>query len=81
RIIEDDYGAGIGDVAAWGLDESGGFGGREVVFPQGYGQLTDHLARGLDVRLGHAVEEIDYREPRVRIHTRQGLFEADRVMV
>lgn len=81
RIIEDDYGASIGEVAAWGLDESGGFGGREVVFPQGYGQLTDHLARGLDVRLGHAVDEIDYREPRVRIHTRQGLFEADRVMV
>lgn len=55
--------------------------GEEVVFPDGYGRLTEHLADGLDVRLGHPVERVLWGEDGVTVLTAEGLFTADRVVV
>src|SRR5471032_3210917 len=60
RNVEEDYGASVDEIAAWALQEGSGFGGREVVFPGGYGQLAERLAQGLAVLTGHVVEHIDY---------------------
>jgi len=81
RMVEDDFGAGIDEIAAWGLDEGEEFGGHEVVFPQGYGQLVDRLAQGLDVRLGHAITRIEHGGERVRVYTERDVLEAKRVIV
>ncbi|MFI9202312.1 flavin monoamine oxidase family protein [Streptomyces sp. NPDC053048] len=82
RMTEDDWGAGIGELAlaamAWGKD----YEGEEVVFPRGYGQLTDHLAQGLDVRLGHPVDRVEHGSDGVIVHTDgHGTFTADRVLL
>ena len=45
----------------WDQDDAdGGFHGYHVMFPLGYGQLSDALAENLDVRLGQAVNRIEY---------------------
>jgi len=45
----------------WDQDDAdGGFHGYHVMFPLGYGQLSDALAENLDVRLGKAVKRIEY---------------------
>lgn len=50
-------------------------------FEQGFGALTQTLARGLDVRLAHVVEKIQYTNTGVRVITNVGPFDFDRVVV
>ncbi|GHG53256.1 flavin monoamine oxidase family protein [Streptomyces griseocarneus] len=82
RMVEDDWGAGLEELSLAFLFEGEDFTGHEVVFPQGYDRLTDHLAQGLDVRLGHRVTHVDHDGPGVRVHTAgHGTFVADRVLL
>jgi monoamine oxidase len=46
------------------------------VFPQGYGQVVEKLAAGLDIRLNHVVSKIDYGPRGVHIVTNRGEFQA-----
>ncbi|MFG3308620.1 flavin monoamine oxidase family protein [Streptomyces wuyuanensis] len=81
RAAEDGYGTDLDTLALWYLQEGTTMGGDEVSFPKGYGQLTDSLARGLDVRLGHRATRIAYGGHDVVVHTDRGDFTADRVLV
>lgn len=56
-------------------------GARNTAFPHGYNQITDHLARGLDIRLNTVVQRIDYSGDAVRIATSHGRYAADVVVV
>lgn len=55
--------------------------GHEVVLPQGYGQIVQKLAEGLDIRLDHRVQAIEYGNIPIRILTNQGEFRADQVIL
>ena len=81
RMVQDDYGAELGNLAAWGLDEGTEFEGHEVIFPGGYVQIPEHLAQGLDMRLNHVVSRVQYDETAVIVTTDKGAFRADRVIV
>lgn len=76
---EEQYGAWIEELAAHGLDDDS-IDGDEVVFPDGYDRLPEHLAHGLDVRLGHTVTGIDWSQG-VMVRTPLGVFSADSVVV
>ncbi len=54
---EEQYGVWIGDLDAHGLDDDA-VDGDEVVFPDGYDRLADHLAAGIEVRLEHVVRRV-----------------------
>ena len=54
---------------------------KNTAFPQGYNQITDYLARGLDIRLKTIVRRIDYSGDSVQIFTNHGRYEADVVIV
>ncbi len=54
---------------------------KNTAFPQGYNQITDHLARGLDIRLNTIVRRIDYSGDSVQIFTNHRRYEADIVIV
>lgn len=56
--VEAEYGGSWDEVSAWYFDESTEFGGADVLFPGGFGQVADHLAKGLDIRTGHVVAGI-----------------------
>ena len=56
-------------------------GAKNTAFPHGYNQITDHLARGLDIRLNTIVRRIDYSSDAVQIDTSRGRYTADVVIV
>lgn len=63
---EEQYGVWIADLDAHGLDDDQ-VDGDEVVFPGGYDQLATHLGDGLDVRLEHPVDRIEWSADGVRV--------------
>ncbi|QIH10310.1 NAD(P)-binding protein [Pseudomonas sp. BIOMIG1BAC] len=81
RQMEDGLAADPQDIAAWGLNEGSAFDGHEVVFPNGYGQLVDRLAAGLDIRLKHRVTRIQHGVSGVRVHTTEGELAGDIAIV
>jgi monoamine oxidase len=77
---EEQYGAWIEDLAAHGLDDDK-VDGDEVVFPDGYDALAEHLAVGLDVRLGHVVTEVAWSAAAARVSVGDEVFTASGVVV
>jgi monoamine oxidase len=59
RIIEHEFAAGLDQLDAAGWDEGKALVGEDVIFPEGFVQVVDHIAKGLDIRLGVAVERIE----------------------
>ncbi len=58
-----------------------GFAGHDRVFPEGYSQITDRLAEGSTILLGHEVKQVDYSGTRVDVLTNRGSFQAKQVLV
>jgi len=56
-------------------------GGENRAFPDGYVQVPNVLAQGLDIRLGHIVRQVDYRTNKVTVTTSRGIFTAPQVVV
>lgn len=56
--------------------------GNEAIFLDGYQVLTNHLAQGLDIRLGEVVKSVAYSEANgVLVTTNKGEFIAQRVII
>ncbi len=77
---EEQLGAWIEDLAAHGLDNDE-IDGDEVVFPDGYGRLPEHLADGLDVRLNHVVSQVRWSANGVTVTVDGDTFSADSAVV
>jgi monoamine oxidase len=77
---EEQLGAWIEDLAAHGLDNDL-IDGDEVVFPDGYDRLPEHLAKGLDLRLGHIVSHVQWAADGVTVTADGGTFAADYAVV
>lgn len=56
-------------------------GAKNTAFPGGYNQVTDHLARGLDIRLNTVVRRIDHAGNGVVVATDAGEYRADIAIV
>jgi monoamine oxidase len=56
--LEQEYGGAASALSAWYGDEGEEFDGDDAIFPGGYGQIAQYLAKGLDIRLGQPVEEV-----------------------
>lgn len=76
-----EYGADMKDLSLWEWDQDEEFGGEEVIFPGGYNQITDGLAKDLDIRLGTLVNTVRYGSDGVEVETSVGLFVADKAVV
>lgn len=79
--IAGDYAADPDELSLKWLGNEGEFGGPDLILPGGYTQLTQHLARGLTIRLSTEVSRVSYGGSGVRIETSQGVLEADRAIV
>ena len=55
--------------------------GDEVILTQGYGQIVERLAAGLDIRLNTCVQQINYSDDWIQVRTDRGLFCAPQVIV
>ena len=78
--IEQEYAADVQELSAWNGLYGEEFGGNDVIFPQGYGQIVQQIAAGLDIRLEQIVTEIAYGDD-VTITTNQGDFTSTYVIV
>ena len=78
--IELKYNAPASELSLFWWDIGESYGGDEVIFPQGYGQITDGLADGLDIKFEHVVTKIEYDENGVNVVTNQGSFEGKYVI-
>ena len=77
---EEQDGAHFTLIDAHGLDNEE-VDGDEVIFPNGYDQLTTGLAEGIDVRLEHTVSRVSWSESGVTVQTDKGTFSAEQVII
>ncbi len=80
-VIEHEYAADIADLSVFSLDAGEEFGGEDVIFPDGYDQIIEVLADGLDVRLQEVVQQINYGDDGVTITTDREVYEGDRAVI
>ncbi|MEY2934913.1 MAG: hypothetical protein RL033_5662 [Pseudomonadota bacterium] len=79
--LEHEWAGPRSEVSLLEHDKSLGFAGHDRVFPDGYDQITEQLAKGLEILLGHEVEQVDYSGERVDVLTNRGSFQANHVLV
>ncbi|APA98229.1 flavin monoamine oxidase family protein [Nocardia seriolae] len=78
---EHEYSGSAENLSGLYFDDDAKIKGQDVLFPAGYGAITDYLAKGLTVSTGQVVERIDWSERAVRVSTRGGGLDADHVVV
>ncbi|MGV9834640.1 flavin monoamine oxidase family protein [Nocardia niigatensis] len=78
---EHEYSGSADELSSLYFDDDAKINGRDVLFPAGYGAITDYLARGLTVRTGQVVEGIDWNRSRVTVSSAGGALDADHVVV
>jgi monoamine oxidase len=79
--IVGEYAADPDELSLKWLGSEGEFGGGDWILPGGYQQLTQHLARGLTIKLSTEVSKVTHSDSGVRLDTSKGGFDADRVIV
>lgn len=80
--FEHEYGAASSQLSARWVDAGSADEGEELLFTDGYKVLIDHLSTGLDIRLQHEVQEIDYQGAAgVTVRTQHGSFSAPQLIV
>jgi monoamine oxidase len=77
-----EYAGDWSELSAWSLDEDSGFGGADVLIPNGYDAVPAWLARGLDIRLGAIVEAVSLAGTAASVRLTGGeVVSADHVVV
>ncbi len=80
--VEQEYGGDWRDESAQYFDDSEEFSGGDTLFPDGYDQITGHLATGLDIRLKTVVTEITPQGRGILVRLADGdSLQADHVVV
>ena len=79
--VEHEFASDASDLSFYLWDSEVPFDGPDVIFPNGYSQIADGLAAGLDIRLGHIVNRIAHDEHGVTVTTSAGAFTASRAVV
>jgi len=79
---EQEYSGAVEQLSAWSIEDGEEFGGGDMLFPGGYDQVTQFLARGLDIRFSAPVAYVRWGEGGVEIELGSGeKLAADQVIV
>lgn len=70
--FEQEYGGPAARLSAQTIEAGEEFDGEDLLFPGGYDAVAAHVARGLDVRLGHVVTAVDWAEGQVTLTCANG---------
>lgn len=75
--VEQDYGGDAEALSNWWYDQDSWLGGRQDAFlADGYGELVETLADGLDIRLNSVVSAVTYGASGVQVITNRGAQQA-----
>lgn len=81
NLIESDYSDDSKELSALYWDADDGFDGNDAIFPNGYDEIAQNLAKGTDIRLNNIVNEISYNEDGVTVKTNQDTYKAECAVV
>lgn len=79
--IEHEWGGRPEDLSLWWFDADSAFPGPDLLIRQGYVQLVDLFADGLDIRLGEEVRRVHRSARGVQVRTLTTTYAADAVVV
>ncbi|GAB4210814.1 MAG: FAD-dependent oxidoreductase [Roseiflexaceae bacterium] len=79
--VEHEYAADAGQLSLLHWDQGAELRGGDLVFPGGYDQVFTPLARGLDIRLGQRVQQVELAGDGVRVVASGGVFRAERAVI
>lgn len=79
--VEHEYAGSADQLSTQWFDQSNTYRGGDVVFPDGYDQLTGYLADGLAVELGQSVTAIHWDADQVTVETESRSYSADHVLI
>ena len=81
-VITTEYGCDPDEMSAWYSDDGEEFDGEDAIFPAGYDQIINHLAKGLNIQTNSPVKSIAPAGPGVAVSVKGGdLMVADHVLV
>lgn len=79
--IEHEYAGSTRELSTWWWDDAGEFDGDDVLFPDGFSAIPDHLSQGLTIHLGEVVRRIAWDDAGVSVTTEGQIRRADQVIV
>ena len=80
--VEQEYGGDWSEVSTWFFDAAKDFPGGDELFPGGFDQIIQHLAKGLDIRLNRKVSALAPAKSGVTLSFADGAsLSADRVVI
>ena len=79
--LEQEYAGGIHELSAYWYDAAAAFRGDDTLFSKGYQVIVEHLASGLDVKLQHTVQQVEWSNPQISIQTDRGELQADHAII
>lgn len=79
--LEFDTGGDIYQLSSKYFYDDEAFRGKDVIVTNGYDNMTNYLAQGIDVRLHTTVKDINYSNDKITIITNNGNYTADQVLV
>jgi monoamine oxidase len=80
-LADDEYAGDSAELSSWYWDSAGSYPGLDAVLPDGYDALVQHLAQGLDIRLGQVVTQVRHDDRGVQVDTVSGRFKGSQVLV
>ena len=81
RQVEHEFAADLSELSAWWFDEGDEIRGGDAVFPDGYVQIVDRLAKRVDIRTEHEVTTIDWSPDGAVVTTTTGRYDGAAVIV
>ena len=78
---EQEYSGATHELSAQTFEDNEEFSGADVLFPQGYEQIPNYLARGLNIQLGKVVSKIAYSGTGVKVTTQDQVYQADYAII
>ena len=79
--FEHEYSGSTNDLSTYWFDDDKEFGGDDVLFVDGFMQITEFLARDIQIKLGQVVKEIQRFGTSVKVNSQNSEFSADHVIV
>jgi monoamine oxidase len=78
--MEFDTGGDIADLSSTNWESDENFAGEDVLFPNGYDEIVNFLAKNQKIELNTIVEKIDYTGTEIKITTNNGMKTAQKII-
>lgn len=79
--IEQEYAGPAEKLSTYWYDYGEDFEGNDALFTKGFNVITEHLGKGMDIRLDQVVKQVQWQTSPLKIATNSDTFLADSILV